>query len=166
MHRMDPRAHHHPLMLASIAIGLALAALLAGGCDEARRAMDHIEGAAIVAPKAPDRQAENVIPTAEPIERLTLTTVDERSLAGLATALGATIDDIMIDNGLDDSRVGAGAELQVRTTRSRLKRYLNARARRQARRAERAAAAEIKGKGKSKRHKKKRRARASAKTAN
>ena len=108
--------------------------------------MGELEAATIAAPAEPAAKPSNVIPTADPIEVLTVVIEDERSLATMASALGATIDDIMIDNGLDDSRVSAGTTLKVRTTQSRLKRYLQARERRQVRRAARAEARRSKNK--------------------
>lgn len=128
--------------------GLLIWALGSSGCEEARKAMAELEGAAIVAPAKPAAAPQNVIPTADPIEVLTVVIEDERSLARVATGLGATIDDIMVDNGLDDSRVAAGTTLKVRTTQSRLARYLQARERRQARRAKREAARKAKRKKK------------------
>ena len=162
-----PRARRQRRLDETVAaLGLALMVLAVGGCHEIRAAMGELERTAIAAPAKPAVPASNVIPTADPIEVLTVVIADERSLAGLATALGATIDDIMIDNQLDDSRVGAGVALKVRTTQSRLTRYLQARERRQARRAKRDEARRAKSKRRASkrttRNKRKKRARASA----
>jgi len=81
----------------------------------------------MVAPVPPEMRTDNVIPSADPVEMLAVTVQDERTLTQLANSLGATVDDIMIDNRLDDSRVASGTELQVRTTRSRLDRYVKRR---------------------------------------
>ncbi len=124
-----------------------LLVLSAAGCQEVRQAMNGIESAAIVAPTRSERQTNNVIPSADPVEMLAVTVEGERTLSHLASSLGAIVDDIMIDNQLDDSRVESGTVLQVRTTRSQLNRYikhrrirrLQATARAEARRAKKAA---------------------------
>ncbi len=124
--------------LVLIALLAATLSLASTGCNEVRQAMSELEGAAIVAPTKPEMRTDNVIPSADPVEMLPVVVDGERTLSHLANGLGATVDDIMIDNQLADSRVKSGTELTVRTTRSRLNRYVERRERRRQLKAERA----------------------------
>lgn len=127
---MTARTHISRTLLWLAALAWTAACQDPGRIARQLPAIDELPGAHIgVLPEDKPREA-NVIPTAEPIEQLEVTVRGERSLATLSTALGATVDDLMVDNELEDGRIQDGTTLIVRTTRSRLQRYEERRERR------------------------------------
>ncbi len=108
---------------------LILLATMSPGCKQLEEVGKQLPSAAIIEAPANRSSANNVIPTAEPIETFTVVVEKERYLSDIARALGSTVDDLMIDNDLGQSRLKPGLRLRVRTTSSRYARFLQRRER-------------------------------------